>query len=179
MTTVCNPTTIPLSSFIFKTRVKNHSLIKQTIIDSIESMGTYSYSQPGNQQISNTDWHLNPDTPRPYINYLNHIFDDHNKQVMDVYGFDLCNRLDVWFQQYHKGDYHIWHTHRGSMFSNVYYVALNSDCPKTSFMIENKETEFDVAEGDIITFPSYIKHRSKPNTCDSIKTIVSFNTDFC
>jgi len=178
MNTICNPKLIEITGNLFKTRVKDHQHIKFNILNYIESMGKYSFSQPENQQISNTDWHLSPETPRPYVDYLNHIFDDHNNAVMNAFGFDVCRRINCWFQQYEKGDYHIWHTHRGTMFSNVYYVSLDESCPKTSFKINGEEIDIDVEEGDIITFPSYLKHRSKPNQSDFIKTVIAFNTDF-
>jgi hypothetical protein len=38
--------------------------------------------------------------------------------------------------------------------------------------------DLDVKEGDLVTFPAYIIHRSKNNKSNDRKTIISFNTSF-
>ena len=83
----------------------------------------------------------------------------------------------VWYQQYKKGDYHGWHRHPNNTFSNVYYVSLPKNSASTSFRYSGKEFEINVKEGQILTFPSYLEHCSKPNPSDQIKTVISFNLD--
>jgi hypothetical protein len=39
------------------------------------------------------------------------------------------------------------------------------------------EKLFEVEEGDIITFPSFLKHESKPNMIDLPKVSIAFNVD--
>ena len=38
--------------------------------------------------------------------------------------------------------------------------------------------EIEVAEGQLLTFPANIIHRSPINTTDKVKTIISFNSNF-
>jgi len=54
---------------------------------------------------------------------------------------------------------------------------LPPDAPKTEILIDNEIIQLDVSEGDIVSFPAYIFHRSPPNK-GRTKTIISFNTSF-
>jgi len=42
--------------------------------------------------------------------------------------------------------------------------------------LNNKIIKVNAKEGDILTFPAYLKHRSKPIKNEKRKTIISFNT---
>ena len=53
----------------------------------------------------------------------------------------------------------------------------NHEDAKKMFLQANKILDFDVNEGDILTFPSYFIHKSKPNGVKR-KTIISYNTSF-
>jgi ectoine hydroxylase-related dioxygenase (phytanoyl-CoA dioxygenase family) len=86
---------------------------------------------------------------------------------------------NVWIQQYEKGDSHGWHTHENCNFSNVYYIDLNGECPKTHFKFRGFEFEIPVKEGQILTFPGYIAHCSKENKSDYVKSVLAFNSSFC
>jgi hypothetical protein len=43
--------------------------------------------------------------------------------------------------------------------------------------LSNKKIKYDLQEGDLITFPSYIPHKSEENL-EYKKTIISYNADF-
>ena len=64
------------------------------------------------------------------------------------------------------------------MFSNVYYAKLPNKEIKTSFRLHGEEFNFDVKEGQILTFPSCFQHMSPENTFDESKVVVAFNTVF-
>ena len=81
---------------------------------------------------------------------------------------------NIWFQQYEQHDKHDWHTHTESQFTNIYYVEL-PDGEKTELF---DEVDIDIKEGDILSFPAYIFHRSKPNISNQRKTVISFNSSF-
>lgn len=81
----------------------------------------------------------------------------------------------IWFQQYNDGAKHPFHTHPASCFSCVYYVELNEPQMSTQFLDRHGKIFFlNVKEGDIISFPSFIAHRSPVNN-GARKTIISFN----
>jgi hypothetical protein len=158
---------------------KNHPGVKEKILKSISSMGTSSVDNPANhEKISNTDWYLGRDVPRPYFDDIEQILTEHISLVNEVLGHPEGNKpslVNYWFQQYEYSDYHRWHMHASCLFSNVYYVELPEESSKTSFKIMNREFTVDVKEGDILTFPSCILHQSAPNQSHHRKTVISFN----
>jgi hypothetical protein len=161
---------------IFKYKVDNHKTIKPLILESIKEMGTYSFIDK-DQNISNTDWHLNETFSRPYFKYIephinNICFDLKNKLG---YANNSIQPLNYWYQQYKKNNHHSWHNHPKSLFSAVYYINLQNDNPKTSFKLGSKEFDISVEESEILIFPSFLDHTSKENKSEHTKTIISFN----
>lgn len=154
--------------------VENHAEIKDKILDTISQMGVNPLTTPF-ENLTNTDWHLDPNIFRPYYSLASPVM---NKIAAEVTKhFDYVEPLTIinyWFQQYEAGDYHNWHVHCRSLFSNVYYVDLPDGAAKTSFKMVNTEFEIAVKEGDVLTFPSCFLHSSKPNTVGG-KTVIAFN----
>jgi hypothetical protein len=87
---------------------------------------------------------------------------------------------NFWFQQYYNSDFHGWHVHMHCHWTNVYFAELPDLNIKTEIMKfgNNELITYDVQEGDIISFPSMLYHRSPPNPSNNRKTIISFNTNF-
>ena len=166
---------IPQTCEFYLHDVPNHAEVKHQLLDGIRAMGTHSFIE-GLDKISNTDWHLKPDCYRPYFQHLHPIVTPHLRTIGQRVGVPegILNMSGYWFQQYLEGDYHGWHIHENSVFSNVYYVDLPEGASKTSFKLGGKEFEVPVKEGQILTFPSCFLHCSKPNSA-GIKTIISFN----
>ena len=83
----------------------------------------------------------------------------------------------MWFQVYKKDNYHSYHTH-DSNFTNVMYLNLPNNNLKTKIKgPKERSVEFDVKEGQIISFPGYLWHSSPVNKSDLEKIIISFNTN--
>ena len=160
---------------ILISKVKHHQEIKQKILNGIKQMGRHSIDD-GFHCIHNTDWYLPADNERYYKQYIGHAFVHHNQLVAKLFNSTELSIKNFWFQQYGRGDYHNWHVHPGSMFSNVYYVDLGEGTPKTSLRILDKIVEIPVEEGVIVTFPSFIQHCSKPNKSDYINKISKGST---
>jgi ectoine hydroxylase-related dioxygenase (phytanoyl-CoA dioxygenase family) len=61
----------------------------------------------------------------------------------------------------------------------VYYLDLPKDTPRTQWINPTNLSEetFDVAEGDIIIFPSWLIHRAPQNKSKEMKTIISWNIE--
>lgn len=163
--------------FMYISNVENHKNIKPKILHNIQKTGEYSM-RDSEQSISNTDWHLRPNFPRPYWDIFKDFADSHNNKIMELAGFKSWTTCNYWFQQYKKGDYHKWHIHGDSLFSNVYYVDLPNDEIKTEFILHGELLNINVKEGQILTFPSFMIHRSPENIYSDIKTVVAFNTNF-
>ena len=165
-----------LNYFYIITKVKEHKEIKQNLLKLIEDMPSNKF-----EDISKTDWHLSKETPRKYL--------DTFYDIVNPYMFEMTKKMkskdwvidNGWFQQYNHNDKHDWHCHTHSNFSNVYYLELPGKKIKTEFfdILKNKTIDSkSVEEGDIITFPASLLHRSPKNTTMKRKTIISFNSNF-
>ena len=166
---------------VFKTHVQNHAQLKPAILEAIAKLGIHSAISKL-ERISNTDWHIKNDISpvfenKEYLNVVKTVLFEHNKQVAEYIGATEIQTNHIWFQQYEKLDFHGWHSHGNCMYSNVYYVELDKFCPRTSFKFMGTEFSIDVEEGDILTFPSFLSHCSKPNKSDSRKTAIAFNSN--
>jgi uncharacterized protein YjlB len=161
---------------IYKHKVEHHQSVKPLILNAIKDMGTYSLINK-EQSISNTDWHLPDNTHRPYFIHVQPIINQVCREIKQYHGYRIAEvtLINYWFQQYAKGDHHLWHTHDRASFSCVYYVALEGETPKTSFRIGKDEFQIEVKEGEVLTFPSFLEHTSKENKSDFIKTVIPFN----
>jgi hypothetical protein len=169
---------------VYVSTILNHTHTKNIILDCIKNFGIFGIN-PGvgyrGQHIFNTDWHLSKALTfldPVYCSVVRPIIDNHNEALTQYLGYDEPIKCDnVWFQQYQKEDYHWWHRHSESIFSNIYYVDLPEGTSKTSFRFLGKEFQIEIEEGQILTFPSFIEHCSKPNLSNKIKTVISFNSN--
>ena len=167
---------IPVPAHVWIYSVENHAELKPQILEAIRSMGEFSYRSTQNS-LANTDWHLAANVIRPYHDIIRPVLSKHAEVTRSTGMYDSVAIGSVWFQQYKTGDFHSWHTHGDCVFSSVYYVELPDGSPKTSFRYAGEEFEVSVQEGDILTFPSYLAHRSAINTGANQKTVVAFNSN--
>jgi len=160
-------------------KFQHHELFKNQLLDLINSQETYERIVHEGTDITKCDWPTNKDDfDRHWVTLIKQPLIDH----LDVWAKD-ANFLgfiinQIWFQQYTKSSGHGWHTHPNCHYTNVYYLDLPKGCPKTQYIdpMDNKTVcEFDVEEGDIITFPNILLHRAPPNQSDDVKTIISWN----
>ena len=158
---------------LFIQDVPNHQTHKKILLDLIKQLPNNPY-----ENISKTDWNLPKKLKRKYLDYF---YPNISKSLMDnlqVYYKSKSWRItNAWFQQYKKNSYHEYHNHTQTNFTNVYFLELPDTNFKTILKIENKEYEYEVKEGQLITFPAHLLHTSKPNG-HKRKTIISFNSDF-
>ena len=70
--------------------------------------------------------------------------------------------------------------HPDSNYTNVFYLDLPDEEISTELYdpISNQIIKPKVKEGDLLTFPANMLHRSPKNLTDKTKTIISFNTSF-
>lgn len=167
-------TTIPCE--VFKRPVSEHSILQDQLLQAIRSMGINSVSDK-EQRIYNTDWNVPLEIPRPYTRFVQEVFDDHFRAYAEEFHYTRCELVSYWYQQYAKGDFHGIHCHAECNLSSIYYITLAAENPKTTFVYRDQEYTFDVKEGDIITFPSFLRHLSPPNQSDQIKTVISMNVN--
>lgn len=160
---------------LFITKVEGHHEFKNKILDLIGEMPDASY-----EGVSKTDWNLPLDSTRNYLDFFyKHIGRPVMYQLSVFLGADNWKIHNGWFQQYNENSSHTWHNHIGTNFSNVYFLELPDVNDKTQikYLRTNSLTEYEVEEGDLLTFPAHLLHRSKPNL-GGRKTVISFNSDF-
>ena len=162
---------------VFKYAIRDHANIKEAILKDIMLLGIHSRISEG-EKISNTDWAIPSNYKRKYFdNILENIKEVVNKVNADLKYPEHLKLGNRWFQQYAKNDFHDWHIHGDSVLTCVYYVDIDATTPTTSYKLFDKEYEFDIniKEGDVLIFPSFLLHCSKPNVSDKTKTIIAFN----
>ena len=121
--------------------------------------------------IINTDYDL--DIDREYLN----LFTSEILPLTYNKDYRVAMVHNVWFQQYVENNFHNWHIHGPCHFSHIYFIELPSKSLATEFYW-NKLIKINVKEGDLISFPAYMIHRSPKNNSKNRKTILSFNTSF-
>jgi len=163
-------------------QLEKHKEIKEQVLLEISQQENFTtLSDPKDDvNISKSDWETSRwDHSRPWANTLMQHLAPHLSDVITLMGYVEFKIHELWFQQYEKDSGHGWHVH-GSNWTNVYYLEFPEDCPKTEFLdpyTQKTICEFDVKEGDVITFPSYVIHRAPVNNSTNRKTIISWNMD--
>lgn len=162
---------------IIISKFKYHDQIKDTILNSINS-NSYAKISYDDSLITKSDWELEDNCCCEYKGLLKAPMLLHCLEQMQQLGYTSIVFHNFWFQQYEKDAIHNWHIHGEAQWTNVYYLELPEDAPKTEFIdpITREIKTFSVKEGDVLTFPSFIVHRAPTVTSDSRKTIISFNS---
>lgn len=158
---------------------EHHAKIKEVLLDLIDKAEAVNIADAGNNvYISRTDWLIKNPTKRKYFEYIRPLMQDHIAEVMRVLNHNNFAIGGHWFQQYSTSDTHNWHQHRGASWSNVYYVELPDDAPRTMFRQPTDSNAIfvpDVKEGDVLTMPGFVWHSSQPNMSRQRKTVCVFN----
>lgn len=169
-----------LESFYIINQLKNHNSFKKQLLDCIDDMPNND-RRIGYENITKTDWSLPRDYHRKYIDIFYKEIPSVMEEIKDFLHCTEWNITNTWFNQYIKNDFNGWHNHPGSNFANVYYLELPEDGMQTEFLDVRTNkiiSDIKVKEGDIITFPAHILHRSKTINSDKRKTIIAFNSCF-
>ena len=181
-----------LKSFYIVTDIKEHQENKLKIIRAIDAMPQASIND-GVELTSKTDWNIPQNYQREYLDIFYDMIKPYLQEMTDRLRCKECRVSNTWYQVYNKGDKHDWHTHPEANYTNVYYLSLPNKSIKTQLydvvgesIVENIEVE----EGQILTFPASVIHRSPVNEIDESnkwwpldnktekKIIISFNSNF-
>ena len=156
--------------------LKEHSDIKNTLTEMIDDAERDILTEQTTELV--TDFHVsNSGTKqREWVDYLFPFLEKHLQTTCEMFGYRHFILQNIWFQQYSNGQNHGWHTHGGN-YTNVYYLEFGKDAPKTQMrhMGTDKETEFNVSEGSVLSFPSFIWHKAPEVQGNNRKTIISWN----
>lgn len=165
--------TFNLSIPVLVNHFNKHEEMKPFILSAIEAAEADNVAEE-TQRIYKTDF-FKRTNQKAYLPFVVRMFNQHLVDLNNYFKYPKDLSVDeYWFQQYNVGDYHSKHLHLRSILSNVYYVELPDGAAKTNLILPDGEMTIDVKEGDILTFPSFIMHESKPNQVGR-KTVVAFN----
>tara|TARA_B100000073_G_C23703783_1_gene561439 strand:- start:890 stop:1453 length:564 start_codon:yes stop_codon:yes gene_type:complete len=159
--------TIAFSVPIFKYKVKNWNVKKNQLIN--------LFNNVRHDIIVNV-------IASPFNIKTNILLDEIKIFEKDI-GLDLIS-TEVWFQQYKHDMDHEAHDHGPFGFSSVCFIEYDKNYHKPTTFIspfsnsitgEFEEYEPDVQEGDILFFPSNLRHYAPPNISNLTRTVMSFN----
>lgn len=166
-----------LENNFFKSSSEKHIVLKEKILNEIKE--SPSKENIEDAKISNQDWTIDRDIKRNYSETFKEIIREHLTEQTKLLHCSSCEVKNFWFQQYENGDTHDWHTHPESQFSNIYFIECTKENSTEFKKIGLPETfQIDIKEGEILSFPSFYMHRSKPILDKSRKTVIAFNTCF-
>ena len=167
-----------IDTSIFIIDVLEHNQYKDQLLKLIDEMPNRFFDQ-----VSKTDWKLPKTVERKYLDLfctkvIRSSMDKLKNYFESVPGRKKSwNISNGWFQQYNKNSHHPWHIHPDTNWTNSYFLELPDNNFKTEIKHENKILEYDAKEGQLICFPAYLLHRSKPNG-NKRKTTIAFNSNF-
>jgi hypothetical protein len=161
----------PIDVPYFIQKVKNHKVIKDYYINEISKLPTNKVGTVGN-----SDWNLK-DNPINYSFFASQI-QENLENMANFFKVKNCKLHNFWFQQYNKNDHHIWHTHGECNYTNVYYLEVDSGATEVKNPFTLKTIKMKVKEGDILSMPGFLLHRSPKFKKNITKSIIAFNTSF-
>ncbi len=165
-----------MKSFYILTDIKEHNENKQKFLSLIDKM-----PQSSLEGISKTDWNLPKEQKREYLDYFYQLITPYMNEMSKQLKCKTWNIDNGWFQIYGKEDTHGWHTHQKSNYTNVYYLHLPDNTMKTEVYDVTNNTiinDFNVKEGQILTFSAGTIHRSPVNLTNENKIVIAFNSNF-
>ena len=153
--------------------VPEHNQYKDQLLKLIDEMPNNSLDG-----VSKSDWNLPKSLKRKYLDlFYNKIIGSSMNKLKDYFKSAGWRIESSWFQQYNKNSYHQWHNHTNTNWANSYFLELPDPRFKTQIKNKNKIIEYSIKEGQLLCFPAYLLHRSKPNG-NKRKTIIAFNSSF-
>ena len=125
------------------------------------------------------DWNSNEDVEKDYQSYIKPYLISHTAELFKNYNSLGIRFGNLWFQQYESYNKHDWHIHGLCHFTNVYFLELEDPEIKTEIKdLYGTVINYSAKEGDILSFPSFLYHRSPTNNSKKRKTVISFNINF-
>tara|TARA_R100001443_G_scaffold107347_1_gene117152 strand:+ start:14872 stop:15486 length:615 start_codon:yes stop_codon:yes gene_type:complete len=99
---------------------------------------------------------------------------------------------NMWANILKRGEYHLLHTHNEHTMSGAYYLKVpensgqlyfrdprpNSNSWTQKFLDKGNMRFFDVKEGDLYFWPSFLDHGTTPHGSDEERITISFDLDY-
>lgn len=162
-------------NYFYKYKVPNFETHKKNLLKLIYKIPTNNLYNDS-LKICHQDWTLPKYFKREYREYFKeNILNDYLENCQKIFKTKEYKIDNIWFQVYEKGDFHSNHIHENTHFTNVFYLSLPKNSITKLYDFNRESIDFKACEGDIITFPAFLKHESKINLNDEKKVIISFN----
>jgi len=162
-------------------KVPNHNDVKNNLLQIISyEQDTSASPQDKEQSISSTDFFSDYSNSYYKEFFLENVIKKYYNLAVKLLGYKNYEILNMWYQQYEHNDTHGWHTHHGCNYSNVYFLELPSKEVSTEFLNVKNNTIFrvdSIREGDLLSFPGHIIHRSPKNITNDRKSVIVFNSN--
>lgn len=152
--------------------VEEYDYYKPLLLESIEKMKAENNIQL-NEKGYYYDFNI-PRAPRTYASLMDNLLLPYINQMEELYGLKYEKKNSYWFQQYLQASDFGWHEH-GGHWAVVFYLELPEMTEATEFL---NYGQFDVKEGDVIFFPTFLVHRSPIIKSNKRKTIIATNLNF-
>ena len=170
------------------------------LVSSDRSSYRYVFPEPSKVSSNLHSWHDNFGTEKLHATELfseiTQFVESHAKIYWDniEYYNDVCPKIyQSWITKYHHGGFIDKHDHIPASISAVLYLSASPE--QGNVVFENPlelwlrtqpysadklkgsffEQEIPVATGDLILFPSYLRHWTQPNRSQKDRIIMSFN----
>lgn len=173
-----------VTDFFLITKFKEHNQVKQKLLDYIDCLEAHTIDKKeplhfydNADVIRKTDFWID-NREEAYIRLIYPLLKIHCKNIFKKTTANDISFTKIWFQQYEKNNFHGWHTHPNTHFTNVYFLELPDDSFRTEIKdLQGNIIEYKSCEGDILTFPGFYSHQSPVIDTDQRKTIISFNIE--
>ena len=173
-----------MQNFFLITKFKEHNQVKQKLLDYIDCLEAHTidkkeplHNYDNTDVIRKTDFWID-NREEEYIHLIYPLLEIHCKNIFKDTTANDISFTKIWFQQYEKNNFHGWHTHPNTHFTNIYFLELPDDNLRTEIKdLQGNIIEYNCCEGDILTFPGFYSHQSPVVNTDQRKTIISFNIE--
>ena len=132
-----------------------------------------------NELVDYSDWNV-PYEQKEYCDLVQEYLTPYLELMAERLNCKVYQVNEFWFQRYVKNNFHNWHNHVGTMYTNILFVDLQDTSYATQFYdsYNNKLIQTpELKEGDIITIPAHVPHRSIKLE-HGTKAVMSFNITY-
>lgn len=161
-----------IRDFCIITQIPDFDQVKSEILKHIEA--DEGHRNDARDIISKFDYYKNGE--RSYFSVMQPTIENNSRIICESLGYEKVTVNSLWYQQYNQLDTHGWHTHGNASFSNIAYIELPCPEARTEFKLGNNVFSFDAKEGEVLSFPGIMIHRSPVLKSLGRKTVVVWNT---
>lgn len=171
---------VRLNDHVYKWSAPKHHEWGPQLLDLIKQQIEEGKAETAGTEGASTywyDWNIEEKSHKLYSNLFNHCVKEPINLYAQHFGSKLQKKSPPWFQQYVQNQGHGWHSH-SQHIALIYYVELPDPSEATVFYNSDAPPSvFDVTEGDILMWPSFLPHSAPIIKSKTRKTIIACNIE--